>query len=299
MHKHRIGLIDLDSSHAAAFTGEIKKSADMEVVAVWDGGDVRPPKYAATFAAEHAVPYAADKPEDMLGKVDGVIILSVDWNKHLERARPFLEAGLPVFIDKPVFGCLRDGYELKRLADAAGAPLMGGSGVRYDDGVMALRDETAQIRDKMDSAFACGPGTFYYYGIHTVEVIHTVLNGGFYKVRQAGGNKELFELVYRDGLTVWLRLECARPMHLALFIKDKPAKTLGAARGYFNILKAFAAMIEKRSPPIPFAATLETTAMMIAVYKARHTSGWVYLDDLQLDEGPDGAAFTQWYKHTR
>lgn len=297
MKKHRIGMVDLDSSHPASFLQALREHGGFEVTAVCDGGDVRPPGYAETFAGENGIPMVLSGPEDMPGKVDAALILGVDWDKHLARARPFLEAGVPVFIDKPVFGRLRDGYEMKRMAEVAGTPLMGGSGVRYDGAVIALRDELAPIRGQLDSAFACGPGTFYYYGIHTVETIHTVLGGGVCRVRQAGSDRDLFELVYCDGLTVWLRLECARPLHFAVFIKDKPARILGKCGGYFNILQHFAKMIETRQPPIPFSATVETTALMIAVHKARGSAGWVSLDALNMDEGPDGAAFTQWYRH--
>lgn len=289
-------MVDLDTSHPASFLKAMREHGGFEVVAVCDGGDVRPPGYAREFAREHGIPMVLSGPEDMPGKVDAAMILGVDWDKHLQRARPLLEAGVPVFIDKPVCGRLRDGHELQRLANAAGAPLMGGSGARYDDAVIAMRDELAPIRGQLDSAFACGPGTFFYYGIHTVETIHAVLGGGICKVRQAGSEREVFELVYRDGLAVWLRLECARPLHFAVFIKDKPARILGKCGGYFNILRHFADMIENRRPPIPFSATVETAALMIAVHQARGSAGWVSLDDLSLDDGPDGAEFARWYR---
>jgi predicted dehydrogenase len=295
MNNKRIGIVDLDSSHPASFTKAMREHGGFEIVAVYDGGDVREPGYATKFAAENGVPHAVARPEDMLGLVDGVVVLGVDWDRHLERARPFLDAGVPVFIDKLVFGRLRDGYAMLRLAEAGGAPLMGGSGVRYDTETIAMRDQLAAVRPTLDSAFACGPGTPYYYGIHTVEVVHTVL-GQAYKVRRCGHARELFELVYRDGLTVWLRLECARPISFTVFARNKPARVMGAHQGYFNFLKAFNDMIETRKPPVPFTATLETTAMMIAVYKAKTATDWVYLDSLTLDDGPDGAAFTAWYR---
>ncbi len=36
-----------------------------------------------------------DKPADMIGKVDGMLIEAVDGTVHYERAKPFLEAGIP------------------------------------------------------------------------------------------------------------------------------------------------------------------------------------------------------------
>lgn len=296
MRKHRIGIVDLDSSHPLTFIQGMRDFGNFEISAVCDAGDVREQGYAAQFATDHAIPLVVDSPADMVSKVDAALILTVDWDKHLERARPFLEAGLPVFIDKPVFGCLRDGYEMKRLADLSGAPLMGGSTMRYYPGVAAMRAELADKRNMLDSAFISGPGTFIYYGIHTVETVYAVLGAGIYKVRQAGQSKELFELVYRDGLTVWMKLECARPVSFTVFTKNKPAVILEDKTG-LGMIAEFAKMLETRCPPIPFNTVIETTAVLIAVHKARNLSDWVYVDDLSLDEGPDGAAFTQQYRH--
>jgi hypothetical protein len=42
-----------------------------------------------------------DHMEDMIGKVDAILLARDDAENHVEMAKPFLEAGLPVFIDKP------------------------------------------------------------------------------------------------------------------------------------------------------------------------------------------------------
>ena len=43
-----------------------------------------------------------DRPEDMIGEVDAVICATDVGDEHVERCRPFIEAGLPMFIDKPL-----------------------------------------------------------------------------------------------------------------------------------------------------------------------------------------------------
>src|SRR5262245_14059820 len=45
-----------------------------------------------------------DEPKGLIGKVDGVLIESQEGGAHWERARLYLEAGLPCFVDKP-FTC--------------------------------------------------------------------------------------------------------------------------------------------------------------------------------------------------
>ena len=39
---------------------------------------------------------------NLLGKVDAVIIARDDYETHFPMSQPFLEAGLPVFVDKPL-----------------------------------------------------------------------------------------------------------------------------------------------------------------------------------------------------
>ena len=40
--------------------------------------------------------------EDMIGHVDGILLARDDAENHLTFSKPFLNAGLPIFIDKPL-----------------------------------------------------------------------------------------------------------------------------------------------------------------------------------------------------
>ena len=50
----------------------------------------------------NGIPNVVDKPEEMLGQVDAIICATDIGAEHVERIRPFVEAGLPIFIDKPL-----------------------------------------------------------------------------------------------------------------------------------------------------------------------------------------------------
>ncbi len=43
-----------------------------------------------------------DRPEDMIGEIDAILLARDDAQNHLRFAEPFLREGLPVYIDKPV-----------------------------------------------------------------------------------------------------------------------------------------------------------------------------------------------------
>ena len=57
-----------------------------------------------------------DTPEEMLGQVDAVLLARDDYVNHLKHSKPFLEAGLPIYIDKPIATRISDLKELLALA---------------------------------------------------------------------------------------------------------------------------------------------------------------------------------------
>jgi predicted dehydrogenase len=295
----RIGIVDLDTSHAEGFARVLREMPDVQMSAVYDSGDVRGPNFPEEFAARWEIPVVAKDLAEMIEHVDGVLVLGVNWDFHLPRARPFIEAGKAVFIDKPVAGRLRDLHTLRDLSAQHSAPLMGGSSQRYCAAVSALARRLPP-RTTLDSAFVSGPGsTFFYYGSHTAELIQTVLGPGIEKIARCGRTKELFEVVYTDGFVVWVQLQVARPPSFTVLAKDKPALTLKPpARGSktnHRMLMAFVRMIHSRCPPIPFADSIETTSLLLTLERAKATEGWVLLRDLPPDEGPDGALFAAQY----
>ena len=69
--------------------------------------------FAGREEAEHIaraakIPTVYDRPEEMIGKVDAVIVATDDGNEHVDRCRPFVEAGIPMFIDKPLVNTEED-----------------------------------------------------------------------------------------------------------------------------------------------------------------------------------------------
>src|SRR4051812_45106572 len=110
----RLGVLDFDTSHAVEFTkrlNHIDSPADQwvdgaKVVIGCPGESKLSPERIAGYTEQmkkYEVPLV-EKPTDLIGKVDGMLIEAVDGSVHWERAKPFLEAGIPCFIDKP-FAC--------------------------------------------------------------------------------------------------------------------------------------------------------------------------------------------------
>ena len=111
MNEKRIGIIGLDTSHSKAFTKLLNDpNADKDlggyrVVAAYPKGssDIessysRIPRF--TEAVTELGVQIVDSIEELLEKVDAVLLETNDGKPHLEQAIPVLKAGKIMFIDK-------------------------------------------------------------------------------------------------------------------------------------------------------------------------------------------------------
>jgi Oxidoreductase family, NAD-binding Rossmann fold len=165
-----------------------------KVTHIWT--DSREDAEAAALFAQ--IPHVVSRPEDVIGEVDAVMIATDDGDDHIERARPFVEAGLPVFVDKPLATNLKD---LKTFISwrYAGAKILSSSGLRYAPELSQL----AEFSWQWITGVTCN--TWKRYGIHILEPIYVLTEGGFLSVRSftQDGN-QFVELVHRTGRLVTL-----------------------------------------------------------------------------------------------
>lgn len=175
---------------------------EVEAVAVWDYDDPVAQKFAKEWDID-----VVQEPEDMVGKVDAVFVAggrrspgeNEVWggykDDHLELSRPFLEAGLPVMVDKPLADTVEDAVEMIRLAKANNALLMSCSANRYTAEVMSLREsiESGDLGKIIGARCTLGSGlsTFGWYLIHVMEALHILLGSGIESVYAIPSGDEL------------------------------------------------------------------------------------------------------------
>jgi virulence factor len=83
--------------------------------------------------------------EDMIGKVDGVLIESNQGSQHLKHAKVFMKAGLPCYIDKPFTNSAKDALMIRDLAAKYNVPFFSSSSLRYAPEVVAAKAELGNI----------------------------------------------------------------------------------------------------------------------------------------------------------
>jgi hypothetical protein len=101
----RVGLIDFDTSHVAAFTQRLNHVdvaptewvEGAKVVVGFPGDSEMMPERIPGYVEQltgYGIPLV-ERWEDVLGQIDAVMVTSQQGARHLERARPFLAAGIP------------------------------------------------------------------------------------------------------------------------------------------------------------------------------------------------------------
>lgn len=268
-----IGMVGVNTSHADAFSrifngreNEAPRLDSGKVVSIW-GDD---PERVATLAETHRIETTVGDPAEMIGSVDAVLVVDDTGGgaRHAELARPFLEAGLPVFVDKPMTTAYADAVALFDLAEAHNAPLLSCSALRFAVEIEAAQGELAAI-GTLSSIVSVGPGDWFYYGVHAVELLVVVAGtGASWVYRHALPDKDITVVGYEHGpaAVVETLRDAAYVFHLTAFGADGFASVhVEDAMGFYsNTMQAFATMAGTGVSPLRREQTLEVIAILEA-----------------------------------
>ncbi len=111
---------------------------------------------------------------DMIGEVDAVILARDDPEHHRKMAEPFIKAGVPIFIDKPLAANLED-LEYFTRAEAEGKWIMSCSSMRYAPVVEESRSKIKNL-GKIPLVTAVGKKDWLKYGVHMLEAVFSLLD---------------------------------------------------------------------------------------------------------------------------
>lgn len=306
----RIGLVGLCTSHPGSWIPLIREYVndglfDARIVAAWDSGETRPAGFAKEFCAEMNIPHAVDKLEDMLPLVDGVIVHTTNWDKHIEQAEMFVKAGKSVYIDKPIAGNLADA-DIYLDWIKQGYRVVGGSVLRYfkpAEDFLAIPEEE---RGKVYTAYTAVGVDDFNYGIHGYATLASILGSGIVSAQcVARSNQNQIILEWKDGRvgiltagqSAWL------PFTLTAVTDKKVIQLETGECVYCNMLRKVMPYFTGKTDELPVSAA-EMIEPELAAMAARmswmNNGKKVYLTDLRCDDaGFDGTQFATEYRRTR
>lgn len=112
------------------------------------------------------IPNVVNEFVEMIGDVDGILLARDDSENHQHFATPFIEAGLPVFIDKPLATSLSDAQNLL-ASQKFEHQIFSCSALRYST---SFTPNTMKLED-VRSIRACIPKKWRTYAVHIIEPI--------------------------------------------------------------------------------------------------------------------------------
>jgi predicted dehydrogenase len=243
------------------------------------------PEDAAHVAGATFIPHVVDRPTDVIGQVDAVMIPTDIGGEHFERARPFIEAGLPVFIDKPLVDRECDLRQFVRWY-AEGSALMTSSCMRYAREFIALRSrlhEVGQPRLVTVTMFK----DWHRYGIHALEsLIALDLKTGWRSIIQNGDDDFSVSHITRfDELHVVVIMSqdmyggfgCMNVYGTEGHLSAKFEDTFAAFKAQ---LEAFVAWLRTGNEPFPFSETADLMKLLIGGLNSRALDG----NEIMIDE---------------
>jgi len=299
----KIGIVDLDTSHPNSWI-PIERELGHDIVGVYDGGSVHPRSYVDDFVKEHDLGRVYESLDDLAGDCDAAIIHACDWDTHVDKARPFVDAGKALLVDKPLAGNLRDLNQLVAWA-AGGARITGGSSLRFCAEATEWLAQPQDERGVPHTVFAgCGVDEFNY-GIHAYALLQSITGSGVESVRQVyQGKQRLIHLNYRNGAIGVLSLGTVEkwlPFHASI-VTDRAAHQFitDNTRIYRSLLTVALPYLagETDDPPVAMGELIEVEKCALAARQSwLNGSAVVKLADLSDDDaGYDGAAFAAEYK---
>ncbi|MHB9030990.1 MAG: Gfo/Idh/MocA family oxidoreductase [Candidatus Latescibacterota bacterium] len=117
-------------------------------------------------------------PVQLVKESDVVHIEHVDYRLTLELARPALEQGKPVFINRPFACAIAEAEEIVRLAKAYDAPLMSASALEFQPEVAEMQ-QFAQEKGPIRSYESfCPEQHFTWMFPHVINYAHAAFGGG-------------------------------------------------------------------------------------------------------------------------
>lgn len=278
----RLGIIGSDNSHAEAFgvLANVGDSAgrripDVQVTHIYGTDEAR----TREVAERAKIPNIAVRSEDMLGNVDGVLCVWRHGSKHLKETLPFIKAGLPAFVDKPLASTVADARQLVSTAQQTKVGFTSFSTLRYCKPTVDWVASLPQTIDQPVVGVSTGPAQIdseydglVFYGIHAVELMHAAFGYGVSSVHATQHYKNVTAVCkYAAGHSATLNFmyDGAYVFHVSAFGKKGHAHhTVDSGSSYFDGMTVIMDMMRTGKWPLTAEQLVEPIQVLEATTKS-------------------------------
>jgi len=209
-----------------------------------------------------------------------VLLETNDGTIHLEQALKVIKAGKPLFIDKPVAATFADTVAIFDAAKKNNVPLFSSSSLRFTPAVQ--ESAKGNLVGKVTGAHTYTPchlekshADFYWYGIHGVETLYTIMGTGCRQVvRTSEQDTDVVVGTWSDGRIGTFRgLRSGKEDYGAVVFGEKGIEKISAYAGYEPLVKEIVQFFRTGKSPVPAEETIELYAFMEAADESKRQGG--------------------------
>jgi hypothetical protein len=223
------------------------------------------------------VPNVVQKAEDVIGEVDAVLIATDIGSEHVARCKPFIDAGIPIFVDKPLCDNQND---LKIFSDwmKEGKLFISSSAMRYAKEFEPYHLSTNELGDLRYINVTMAK-SWEKYGIHALETLYPIVGPGFISLQNTGDkNCNIIHLKHRSGIdiniaSIYDMLGGFGMITLAGTKAGIQIRTNDTYYAFKKQLVGYVNFLKTGKYPVPWNETYELMQLVIAGIQSRDENG--------------------------
>lgn len=275
-----VGIVGIENSHATEivrFLNTGVADVPLRITTVVAGEPERTRELVELGGIDRVV----DEVAALRDAVDALIVTARDGADHRAVAVPFLEAGVPVWVDKPLAADVADADTILAAAQRGGAPVTSSSTLRWLHDTAELAAEAGRIGE-VQSVTVTGPADpdsphsgIFFYGIHVADLAQCLWPGAAESVDVEFLPAGVVARYRVDGVPVTLEFvrpdgDRQVPFRAAVVGRHGIAsREIAIGPGYVQPgVRAFARMLETGEFPVPAAEMRASIAVLDQVAEA-------------------------------
>ena len=219
----KVVMLGCENGHVNSFLNFIKEGGypDIEVIGAYSEDKEAMQKLEDTYGVPQMSSY-----DEAVGKVDGIIVTARHGGLHYKFAKPYIESGIPMFIDKPITVSEDDAINFMKELKENNIKISGGSCLKHIDFIKELKKdnedgETIGGLVRAPIWFDNPWGGMFFYAGHLVEALLEIYGRYPNSVKAYRKNKGVLIVVNYDNYNITgLFSEDSAHYYAARYTKD-------------------------------------------------------------------------------
>ena len=246
---------------------------DVEVSQVWTDN----PEDAKLVAKVAEIENIVEDPKDVVGQVDAVLVATDIGSEHVERCKPFVEANVPIFVDKPLCDNFTDLKIFQQWIDE-GKPIISSSAMRYCKEYEPYHQSTYELGDLRYINVTMAK-SWEKYGIHALETLYPIVGPGFTSIQNLGDkDRNIVHLHHSKGIDINIAnvSDMIGGFGLVSLVGTKSGIQIKSNDTFYAFkkqLESYVHYLRTGVKPVPWEETKELMQLVAAGIKSREEGG--------------------------